>query len=62
MPSETTEAVRQSSSHLWLVAGIPTLLILAFLLYTAVSQSKKSGETGDVPSEDSSQATSPDDE
>lgn len=38
MPSETTEAVRQSSSHLWLIAGIPALLVIVYLIYSAVSQ------------------------
>lgn len=41
MPTETTEAVHNSSSQLWLVAGIPALLVIAFLLYTAFNRSSK---------------------
>ena len=42
MPTEIPEPVHNSSSQLWLVAGIPTLLVLAFLVYTAVSQARPS--------------------
>ena len=41
MSTETTEAVHNSSSQLWLVAGIPALLVIAFLLYTAVQRAGK---------------------
>lgn len=41
MSTETTEAVHNSSSQLWLVAGIPALLVIAFLLYTAVQRANK---------------------
>ncbi len=38
MSTQTTEAVHNSSSQLWLVAGIPALLVIAFLLYTAFNR------------------------
>lgn len=41
MSTETTEAVHNSSSQLWLVAGIPALLVIAFLLYTAFNRATK---------------------
>lgn len=47
MPEETTKttgAVRQSSSSLWLVAGVPALLIIGYLIYSAVMQTKSSTE------------------
>ena len=40
MPTEIPEPVHNSSSQLWLVAGIPALLVLAFLVYTAISQAR----------------------
>ena len=42
MPTETTQVVHNSPNQLWLVAGIPALLIIAFLIYSAYSQSSKS--------------------
>ena len=41
MPTETTQAVHNSSSQLWLVAGIPALLIIGFLIYSAVNRPGK---------------------
>ncbi|MEM8713374.1 MAG: hypothetical protein AAGG01_20705 [Planctomycetota bacterium] len=52
--SSQQPGVHNSTSSMWLVAGIPALLILAFLLYRSVTQSSPQGS----PSGPSSDATS----
>lgn len=37
--------VHNSSSPMWLIAGIPALLILAFILYRSVIQAEPAAET-----------------